>query len=245
MRLLLFPLLLLWFSSAFASHKVFLLHGYASPSLLMTPINYSLLNARFKTQNFRYNSMSVDLDSLGKQLYLELKKANVDSVSFVTHSMGALVVRSMLQYSKKDAQFPYIYRVVMIAPPNRGAEIADFFSSFPSLRPFLGPNVEHMRTDSTSYANRLPFPERAEVGVIIGIKGDEEGYNEYISGDNDGLLTPSRTCLGMEKDVVILKKSHTMLTQTAKTRKLIIEFLKNGFFESKEENIGNRISFNK
>jgi hypothetical protein len=140
----------------------------------------------------------------------------------------------MLQYSLKDNDFPLIYRIVMIAPPNNGAEMADFYASFKILKKLLGPNVEHMKTDSGSYARKLPIPSNSEVGVIIGIRGRKYGYNPFIDGDNDGLLSPEKTRLGIEKDIAVIKNEHTVLTQKKVVCKLVIEFLRSGTFISKD-----------
>jgi len=223
-------------SPVFGSNKIYVIHGYGSAKVVMRKIDKSLKSEHFITENYGYNSMSEDLDTLGKHLYLNIKKSGVDTISFVTHSMGALVVRSMLQYSNEDKTFPIIFRIVMIAPPNHGAEIADFYARFGILERLLGPNIAHMKTDSGSYANRLPVPVKSEVGIIIGIRGKENGYNPFINGDNDGLLTPERTRLGIEKDVAIIKDEHSLLTQNKKVRKLVVEFLKSGTFISKDKN---------
>ncbi len=96
--------------------------------------------------------------------------------------MGALVVRSMLQYSNKDNDFPIIFRIVMIAPTNKGCEIADHYSSFKILKKILGPNIIHMRTDSNSLANHNTSACKKEVSdlVIEFLK-----YGKFISKDND------------------------------------------------------------
>jgi hypothetical protein len=201
----------------------------------MRKIEKHLNKEYYRTENFGYKSMSDDLDTIGKQLYLNIKNSGLDTVSFVTHSMGGLVTRSMLQYSMKDKDFPVIYRIVMIATPNNGAEIADFYASFMFLKKVLGPNVECMRTDSDSYVHHLPKPYKSEVGIIAGIRGKKHGYNPFIEGDNDGLLTPGRTKLGIEKDIIILKDEHTLMTQKKVVCKLVIEFLKTGKFISKTE----------
>jgi hypothetical protein len=202
----------------------------------MKKLDASLVKEHYFTENFGYNSMVDDLDSIGKQLYTDIKHSGIDTVSFVTHSMGALVVRSMLQYSQKDDHFPLIFRIVMISPPNGGAEIADFFATLKILEKILGPNVEHMRTDSNSYANKLPIPYKSEVGIIIGMRGKKNGYNPFIQGDNDGYLTPQRTRLGIEKDIAVLKSDHTTLTLNRIVCKLVVEFMKSGKFISKDAN---------
>lgn len=214
-------------------HKVFLIHGYGSFKLLLSKIEKYLKAENFLTENYGYRSMSVDLDVLGKQLHQTIKQSNVKTVSFVTHSMGALVVRSMLPYAMQDEDFPAIHRIVMIAPPNRGAQIADFYSSLKFLKPLLGPNVEHMKTGEGSYAAGLPVPANSEIGIIAGIRGGKHGYNIFIKGDNDGLLTPEKTRLGVEKDFVVLKGEHNLLTQKETVCQMVVGFLKFGEFMSK------------
>lgn len=218
--------------STFGSYKVYVIHGYGGTTAMMSKIDKSLKAEHFITENFAYKSISVDLDSIGMELYLNIKKSGFDTVSFVTHSMGGLVVRSMLQYAQKDSKFPVIHRIVMIAPPNKGAEIADFFTKKTGMKRLLGPNVEHMRTDSNSYAYKLPIPINSELGIIIGYTGKSYGYNPFINSDNDGLLTPKSAKLGVEKDVVFIKAEHNLLTQNYRVIKYTIDFLKFGKFAS-------------
>lgn len=224
--------LLLISSISFASHKVYVIHGYGNPKSIMNKIYKDVKKAGFVVENYAYPGLYVELDTIGKQLYLDVMKDGVDSVSFVTHSMGGLVVRAMLKYSGTDKNFPKIFRIVMIAPPNRGADIADFFKAADGIKVLLGPNVEKMETDSTSYANQLPIPCNSEVGIIVGVRKKERGYNLFIPGNNDGLLAPKRVYLGNEKDVVILNYGHLSLIKRKAPRKLVIEFLRVGFFIS-------------
>ncbi|MCK9498246.1 MAG: alpha/beta hydrolase [Bacteroidales bacterium] len=216
-----------------ASHKIYILHGYASSKSIMNRIKKDLKKSGFLVENYDYPALYVDLDSLGKKLYLDVLEDNYDSVSFVTHSMGGLVVRNMVKYSAADLNFPKIYRIVMIAPPNRGADIADFFKNTKLIKKMLGPNVEKMTTDSTSYANQLPIPINTELGIIVGESKYKAGYNWFIGRKNDGLLIPERVFLGNEKDVAICNYSHLGVVKNKKPRKLVLEFLKHGNFKSK------------
>jgi triacylglycerol lipase len=222
-------LLLVLSAITWCGEQVYVIHGYGSSTALTAKIATFLTDSGFATVNFKYRSMRDDLDSIGRHLYGDIKAARIDTVLFVTHSMGALVVRSILNYSTKDSLFPAIPRIVMIAPPNHGAEIADFFSS-PLLKTLLGPNVQHMRTDSGSYANRLPLPLHSEVGVIIGQRTDSGGYNPFIKGANDGFLAVDRAKLGIEKDIAIVKGEHSMLLFSTEVRTLVLRFLKQGTF---------------
>lgn len=229
---LIFCLALVSFSS-FGSHKVYIIHGWANSKTILRRIHKDVSKVGFVTENYAFPALMVDLDSLGIQLCRDVKNDNYDSVSFVTHSMGALIFRNMLKYSGKDPDFPYIYRVVMIAPPNQGADIADHFDSKEGLQKILGPNVRKMQTDSNSYANQLPVPINCEIGIIIGARGKRIGYNPLINGDNDGLLKPEHTLLGNEKDTITLKLDHLAIVKRRKSRKQVIQFLKEGEFKHK------------
>lgn len=231
--LLLLLFLLSYQLEASARQKIYLVHGYGCPKLVMNKLQRRLRQANFTTENFGYSSMRDHLDSLGAQLYRRVKHSGMDTVSFVTHSMGGLVVRSMLQYAKADTVFPKVFRIVMLAPPNTGAEIANFWSA-KSLRFILGPNVRLMRTDSNSYARQLPLPLNTELAIIAGQRGYRIGYNPFIKGDNDGLLTPARTRLGIEKIALTLKIDHTFIVVQNKVCRLVVEFMCTGEMNIKQ-----------
>ncbi|MBN2778325.1 MAG: hypothetical protein JXR36_11815 [Bacteroidales bacterium] len=229
-RLIVFIVCVFTFAQAQSQHKVYLLHGYANPKSIMRKIDKDLKKSGFNSENYAYPGLYEELDSLGKRLYEDVLSEDLDSVSFVTHSMGGLVVRSMLRYSGEDPTFPTIYRIVMIAPPNKGAAIADFFKSYDKLSKLLGPNVAKMQTDTNSFANQLPIPCNTQIGIIIGKRGKNKGYNILIEGDNDGLVKPEHTLLGNETDTISLKLDHLALIKRKKSRKRVLEFLNNGQF---------------
>lgn len=219
----------------YSSQKVYLIHGYGSSTLLLNSIENYLKKNGFVTVNYSYSSIRDDIRKTGHDLYDRIKQDRIDTVSFVTHSMGALIMRALLTYSIKDSSFPVIYRIVMITPPNHGTELADFFSSSALFKFFLGPNVENMRTDSNSLANRLPVPLKSQVGIIAGERDDSTGYNPFIKGNNDGYLTPDEAKLSVEKDFRIIYQSHTMITQSREARRLVLSFLKHGTFGRKKK----------
>ena len=214
-----------------ASQRVYLIHGFGSNPLSMAKLERSLRKEGFQTSNYGYNSVYKDLDTLGEQLSHEIAALDEDSVSFVTHSMGALVVRAMYRYIEPNVRFPMVNRIVMIAPPNKGAEIADFFSSNKIISLILGPNLKKMRTDSGSYANRLPKPRFCEIGVIIAVKKHRPWHNRSIDKVNDGFLTPERATLGIEKEVAILQASHILVTMKRQAVKLVVRFIATGSFK--------------
>ena len=212
-----------------ASHKVYVIHGFGGFGLQMEKIRKGLSNAGYETENFTYPSFSEELDSVGFDLFQKVKIENYDTVSFVTHSMGALVVRSMYQYSSKSDHFPSIFRIVMLAPPNKGTELADIYSGS-ITRFFLGPNVEHMKTDSSSYANKLPIPT-CEIGIIAGVKGKKPWFNPFLKEDNDVNVSYSLTKIGNEKEIIKIKATHGLMTQKKDVIRLTVNFINKGTFD--------------
>jgi triacylglycerol lipase len=213
-----------------ADHKVYLIHGYGSSPIFMKSIENYLKKNGLETINYGYPSLTEDLVVCGDSLYAAIRKSKTDTVSFVTHSMGALVVRSMVNKMEGDPGFPVVKRIVMITPPNHGAEMADFFASSKIWRFILGPNIQNLSTDSGSLANHLPVPRKYEIGIIIGINKNQKGYNPFIKGNNDGYLTPKSAKLGTEKESVFVPSEHSMIIHNKKVLKLVCNFLTNGKF---------------
>jgi triacylglycerol esterase/lipase EstA (alpha/beta hydrolase family) len=217
--------------AAYSSHKIYLVHGYGSSPFFMKSIEKYLKKNGKEVVNFGYRSVTQDLTVGGDSLFAQVKRDAPDTASFVTHSMGALVLRSMTERMEADSAFPVVRRIVMVAPANKGAELADIFSKGKVWRYVLGPNLQHLTTDSASLANRLPIPGKYEIGVIVGIKGNLKGYNPFIKGDNDGYLTPESARLGTEKETYYVTAEHSMIIHNKKVLRLILKFLQNGTFE--------------
>ena len=222
------PFLLLFTQATMATHKVYILHGYGGSAAQMDKIRKGLIQEGYEAENYTYPSFKECIDSIGHDLFVKVKQENYDTVSFVTHSMGGLVVRSMYKYMNPKIHFPFIYRFVMLAPPNKGTEMADFFSRS-SFRSFLGPNVILMRTDSNSYAFKLPIPT-CEVGLIVGIKGSKPWFNPLMKDDNDGTVTMKQAILGIEKEIVTVKSMHILMPLKKKVITLVTRFMKTGSF---------------
>ena len=221
-------LLLQFYLITSATHKVYILHGYAGSLLQMEKIYKGLKHEGYDAENYTYPSFKESIDSIGHDLYVKVKQENYDTVSFVTHSMGGLIVRSMYQYLDTTSHFPFIFRFVMLAPPNKGTEMADFFSKS-YISSYLGPNVVLMKTDSNSYTFKLPVPT-CEVGLIVGIKGKKPWFNPFMKDDNDGTVTMKEAILGNEKEITTVKSMHILMPLKKKVVMLVNRFIKTGSF---------------
>lgn len=221
--------------TTFASYKVYLVHGYAGIGTEMKEVQRAINKQGYQSEIYVYRSMSRDVDSVGAELFRKIQEERYDTISFVTHSMGALVVRALYEHLQSAPAFPFIHRIVMIAPPNNGSPVADFFAQFSFLKFIVGPNVNNLTTNQATGAGKYPVPT-CEVGLIAGGRGSKSGFNLFVKGDNDGLLLPEQTKLGIEKDVVFVKSWHVGLLFHKKVLKHVVSFLKSGKFAGKENN---------
>ncbi len=213
-----------------AAH-VYVVHGYGSNRLVMAGLCRFLRDNGYGVTNWGYQSLAKSIPGVGEDLYNDVRThGRADTVHFVTHSMGGLVVRAMLSYARGDSLFPQIQRIVMLTPPNKGSELADFFSQFDIVNWVLGPNLKHMRTDSASLANNLPVAADKEVGIIAGARFDGEGYNPIIEGDDDGFVSVGVTRLGTESDFIVLPEGHVFIIHNSATQQNVLSFLRHGRF---------------
>lgn len=229
---LLVCLYLLFSEGSMATQKIWLLHGIAGSKIEMIKLDYSLGQVGYDAEIFAYPSLQVDVDSVSKLLISRVLSDKHDTVSFVTHSMGALVVRSMYKHLKKVKHFPFIFRIVTIAPPNKGSDVADFFAQFPLVVKLAGPNVKNLTTNPKVGAAKYPVPD-AEIGLIVGGTGDVKGYNILLDKDNDGLVKSEQTVLGVEKDIVFVQDTHVGLLFNHEVVEQTIHFLQKGRFKQR------------
>lgn len=216
-----------------ASSKVYLIHGYGGPGFEMNEIYKTVQKEGYNCEIYTYPSLTKDVDSVGNELFDKVQRERFDTISFVTHSMGALVVRSLYEHLDSLTLFPFIHRIIMIAPPNNGSPVADFFAQFSFLNFIVGPNANNLTTNPVTGAGKYPIPT-CEVGLIAGSYGGKQGFNIFLKGDNDGVLIPEETKLGIEKDIVFVKAWHIGLLFNKEVKKHVVSFLRNGRFASEE-----------
>jgi len=221
---------LLLHCTSYATQKVYLVHGYGGTGMEMRNIGRSIEKNGFVNEIYSYHSLKLDVDSVANTLFRKIQSEGFDTVSFVTHSMGALVVRSIYEHLDSSVLFPFIHRIVMIAPPNNGSPVADFFVQFSFVKHIIGPNINNITSNPLTGAGKYPIPT-CEVGLIAGSYGRERGFNIFVKGDNDGVLRPDQTCMGIEKDIAFVRTWHVGLLYNKAVKRMVNAFLLNGQFE--------------
>lgn len=184
-------------SEAPADHLVVLLHGLGRTRHSLVRMDRALTSAGFTTLRLGYPSMRQTIDRHAAAVAERLGRIPTPKkLSFVTHSLGGLVVRQLFTL---DAPWrAAVSRIVMLAPPNRGASLASALDKGGVVRGLMGPSYGQI---AEGYAERLPVPD---VPFAI-FAGDAPGV------PGDGLLTVDETRLQGAAEHHVVPVIHTFI----------------------------------
>lgn len=209
---------------------VVVLHGIGQSRWNMLGIARALKKAGFEARLFAYPSLRHDISALADRLSDHLTETRVwesgRPVHFVTHSMGGLVLRDYLAMGTAPEE--WTGRAVMIGPPHRGSEVADFASKFGPYHWFYGPAGRELTTVwQEANAARSRYP----VGIIAGDAGKLYPVARFLfSGPHDGRVAVDRTRLDGMADHLVLPVTHAMLPWRREVHRQVVAFLQNGRF---------------
>jgi pimeloyl-ACP methyl ester carboxylesterase len=206
---------------------VVLLHGLGRSDRSMRPLERHVSGAGFQVRNLRYPSTDLSPEELVAHLHAELSTCCSDAsrVHFVTHSLGGILVRAYLA----DHPLANLGRVVMLAPPNHGSELADLVSDSKLVRLALGPTAQQLGTGPGSLPNRLPAPT-FELGIIAGTRSVNPISGLLLPGESDGTVSVESTRLPGMADFITVPASHTFIMKSDATASHVVEFLRHGHF---------------
>jgi len=206
----------------YGDHLILLIHGLGRSRASFRGLQSALRNAGYQVAAISYAStrrpVAKNADSLG-ELLSDLE--GVKRVSFVTHSLGALVVRGLLM--RGDA--PWRRRItvnalVMTAPPNRGSRMADILQFVPPVNLILGRGLLDARTQAVA---ALPAPGVPFAIIAAGTGG--RGWNPLLAGDNDGIVSVDETRLEGAAGWMRVNGVHSFIMNQAESIAAIVEFL--------------------
>lgn len=207
--------------------KVILIHGIFNVKFCMFWVGRYLTQQNNEVTLFGYPSTRYNVQELVDWMHPRLQKIiqdNQQPVHFVCHSMGGLLFRAYLE----KHPIPNLGRVVFLATPSQGSELADYLIRFTLFRWLFGPASLQLQTSETP--NLFKKPINFELGVIM---GDKPTINlPCFKGLNDGNVSVASSKVVGIKDHLIVPKNHLSILVDKNTQFQIDYFLKNGYFFS-------------
>jgi len=143
-------------------------------------------------------------------------------VHFLCHSLGGLVVRSMLSQSRWQRPG----RIVTLGTPHLGCYAAKRLGGSAVLAPLLGASLAHGLDGDLP-----PWPTGREVGTIAGNKS--VGAGRMVPGlpkPNDGTVALAETRLGADFPHTVLPVTHTSMLFSRRVADEACVYLKTGRF---------------
>ncbi len=210
------------------SHCVILLHGLARTQRSMIKLEKQLLAGGYQVININYPSTQKDIETLAEQvIHNALKQCPKEAqVSFVTHSMGGILVRQYLA----THSIHNLKHVIMLGPPNKGSEIVDRLGNWWLFKLINGRAGQQLGTDNNSAPNKLG-PATFSVGIIAGTKNFNPLLNWLLPTPHDGKVTVDSSKLEGMADHICLPVTHTFMMNKQSVINQTLCFLKHGQFD--------------
>jgi len=212
-----------------SKHLVLLVHGILRSTGTFSELEKALIDAGFDAVAISYPSTRSTIEEHAEGLARLLdRQEGTETVSFVTHSMGGLVVRHLLSRDDAWMRRIVVHRIVLIAPPNQGSAIARLLEDIPAYRLIYGEAGQQL---TPAEASNIPAIEHP-FAIVAGGIGDGEGFNPLLPGDDDGTVGVAETRLEGAKDFLVVPEIHAMISNHQDTIRATINFLKHGKFDA-------------
>lgn len=213
---------------------VVILHGIALKAERMGKVEAALQEKGYDTLAITYPSTTKTIDEIAVWLHEKhLTKEfwnKAEKVHFVTHSMGGLVAR---RYLEKYRQTEKLGRVVMLAPPHGGSEVADTIHNLPPYKWYYGPAGEELTTAAQAQNTDKPY---YELGIIAGTKEWPYIVAAFVvPGKSDGRVSVENTKIEGMTDHVTVNGTHTFIMDKPEVHAQIVHFLGKGEFEREKQ----------
>ncbi len=202
---------------------VVLLHGLARRAGSLAAMGRALQDAGFPIFACDYPSRRAPIAEAAARVADRIAEALPDRpLAAVTHSLGGVLLRHM-----RDPRLDW-QRIVMLAPPNQGSQVAAALAGTRWFRWFYGPAGQELAGDPSSW----PAPP-APAAIIAGTRKRTLGNpTSWVSGrlfaadvEHDGTVAVDEARLPGAPFATV-DATHTWIMNHPVARQLTIEFLR-------------------
>ena len=212
-------------------HLVLLLHGMFRSKDAFGPMTRALRHAGYEAAAINYPSTRRTLQEHADQLdhILEHAPGAIRRVSFITHSLGGLVARTMLgRQDQKWRQRIEVHRLVLIATPNQGAALAERLGTMQAFHTIAGPVARELYPQHVR--EHVPIPS-CRFAIVAAGRGNTRGFNPFLSGDDDLTVTVDEAQLEGAEDILVVNTLHTFVIIHPAVILLTQHYLETGRFQ--------------
>jgi pimeloyl-ACP methyl ester carboxylesterase len=205
-----------------APPTVVLVHGLWFGAWSLALLARRLRRAGFEPLGFHYRSTLGGLEQHARELRRFVAQYPRESMHFVAHSMGGLLVLKMLADFDEDLPAG---RVVLLGCPLRGSVVARRSARIPGGRRLLGQALRTLERDHGSVRCRR------EVAMIAGTRG--MGLGVLVGGTGgpgDGTVAVAETRAEGLADRLELPVTHTGMLFSKPVAEQVCELLREGHF---------------
>ncbi len=208
---------------------IVVLHGIARTWRSMRTLVKYFKERGYPVLNVGYPSTRLPLESLVQHIRNQVAAFNQDEnrkIHFIGYSLGGLLARGLLHLYRPAN----LGRVVQLAPPNQGSEVADFWKNFFLFRWIFGPAGQDLGTNEKEFA-RILGPVDYELGVIAGNRSWDPISSAMIEGADDGKVSVQSTRVKGLTDHIVIPASHTFIIYKKEAFEQALHFITTGKFK--------------
>ena len=223
-------------SPATAERAVILVHGLARTWRSMARLAAALTQAGYAVYNWDYPSRKFGILQLvdAFEAYAHVVARSSGRVDFVTHSMGGLLARGALA----RGTLANAGRLVMLAPPNQGSQIASKAKEYEWARGYFGRALMDLSVDrELGVVDRLGSPG-CPFGIVAGTRSfhplQPTSYYSSLTrppGSHDGTVQVDETTLPGMADFITVNANHTFIVDHDEAIRQTVYFLDHGRFD--------------
>lgn len=209
------------------AHAVVLLHGLGRRAIDLAVLATRLEARGFRVCNIDYESRVDSIEIAAAEVSDGIRACGLANVhvDFVTHSLGALVLRAL--YAGPAP--PRGRRAVLLAPPNGGSEIVERLRGLTLFDALLGPLASQLGTDAADLPSRYP-PPPIPFAVIAGDRWINPLGALWLPAPHDGTVSVASTRLTGMSDHLVLPYTHTFIPYAEPVADAVEAFLRTGRF---------------